>query len=108
MFLQTSQRPTCIERPSGSGSGRGSRPLIGWKPMQPIERYTNLSMTTSLPGANSDNAMRRSRSIAPGGGHKAVEWKSERPLAVGSKIAFVAEFMGRRLAYTYEVNELVP
>jgi uncharacterized membrane protein len=39
---------------------------------------------------------------------KAVQWKSPRPLAVGSRIAFVAEFLGRRLAYTYEVTELVP
>jgi hypothetical protein len=39
---------------------------------------------------------------------KAVEWKSPKPLAVGSKIAFVAHFLGRRLEYTYEVKELVP
>ena len=39
---------------------------------------------------------------------KAVEWRTERPLAVGSRIAFVAQFLGRRLAYTYEVRELVP
>ena len=39
---------------------------------------------------------------------EAVEWKSPRPLAVGSKLAFVARFLGRRLAYTYEVRELVP
>src|SRR6266700_1233350 len=38
---------------------------------------------------------------------KAVEWKSPKPLAVGSRIAFVARFLGRRLAYTYEVKELV-
>ncbi len=38
---------------------------------------------------------------------KAVEWQSPKPLAVGSRIAFVAEFLGRRLAYTYEVRELV-
>jgi hypothetical protein len=38
---------------------------------------------------------------------KAVEWKSSRPIAVGSKIAFAAEFLGRRLAYTYEVKELI-
>lgn len=39
---------------------------------------------------------------------KAVEWKTVPPIAVGSKMAFVAHFLGRRLAYTYEVVELVP
>ncbi len=39
---------------------------------------------------------------------KAVEWETSPPVAVGSRLAFVAEFLGRRLAYTYEVRELVP
>jgi hypothetical protein len=39
---------------------------------------------------------------------EAVEWKTPKPLAIGSRIAFVARFLGRRLAYTYEVEELVP
>jgi uncharacterized protein YndB with AHSA1/START domain len=39
---------------------------------------------------------------------ESVEWRSEPPLAVGSRVAFVASFLGRRLAYTYEVRELVP
>jgi hypothetical protein len=39
---------------------------------------------------------------------KRVEWRSERPLRVGSRIAFVAEFLGRVLSYTYEVKEMIP
>jgi uncharacterized protein YndB with AHSA1/START domain len=39
---------------------------------------------------------------------ESVEWKSPKPLAAGSRIAFVAQFLGRRLAYSYEVKELVP
>jgi uncharacterized membrane protein len=39
---------------------------------------------------------------------KSVEWVTPRPVAVGARIAFVAHFAGRRLAYTHEVVELVP
>jgi hypothetical protein len=38
---------------------------------------------------------------------RAVDWQSPPPAAVGSRIAFVARFLGRRLAYTYEITELV-
>ena len=36
-----------------------------------------------------------------------VEWQTEPPARVGSKVSFVARFLGRRLAYTYELVELV-
>lgn len=37
-----------------------------------------------------------------------VEWKTEPPLQVGTKAAFVARFLGRTLRYTYEVTEHTP
>ena len=39
---------------------------------------------------------------------KTVEWKTAHAIAVGSRIAFVAHFLGRRMAYTYEIADLVP
>lgn len=38
---------------------------------------------------------------------QSVDWQTEPPVAVGSRMDFVARFLGRRLAYTYEVVELV-
>jgi hypothetical protein len=52
--------------------------------------------------ANPDNARAWYSNI------KSVEWETPRPLGVGSRIAFVAQFLGRRLAYVYEVKEMVP
>ncbi len=37
-----------------------------------------------------------------------VEWRTAPPLEVGSKVAFVARFLGRALRYTYEVVEYTP
>lgn len=39
---------------------------------------------------------------------KSVEWRSSPPLRVGAKVAFVAHFLGRSMAYTYETVEFVP
>lgn len=37
-----------------------------------------------------------------------VEWRSVPRLAVGSEVAFVAQFLGRRLAYTYRITAYSP
>jgi len=39
---------------------------------------------------------------------ESVEWRTPAPAAQGTRVAFVARFLGRRLAYTYEIAELVP
>jgi len=39
---------------------------------------------------------------------KSVEWRTPPPLAPSSRLAFVAQFLGRKLAYVYEIVELTP
>jgi uncharacterized protein YndB with AHSA1/START domain len=51
---------------------------------------------------NPDNATAWYRNIV------SVRWESSPPAELGSRIAFVARFLGRDLTYTYEVRELVP
>jgi hypothetical protein len=39
---------------------------------------------------------------------KSVVWNTPSPLRIGSRIAFTAAFLGRRLTYTYEIEDLIP
>lgn len=39
---------------------------------------------------------------------KTVEWETPPPVGVGSRLRFRAQFLGRTLEYTYEVQEMEP
>ncbi|MHB8633517.1 MAG: SRPBCC family protein [Thermoplasmatota archaeon] len=39
---------------------------------------------------------------------KSATWKSKPPLRRGSQVTFVAHFLGKHMAYTYEFTDLVP
>jgi uncharacterized membrane protein len=39
---------------------------------------------------------------------KSVEWETPPPAQMGSRMRFVAKFLGRTLEYTYEVREVEP
>jgi uncharacterized membrane protein len=39
---------------------------------------------------------------------RSITWETSPPLQAGSRIAFTARFLGRQLAYTYEIIDFIP
>ncbi|WP_026564739.1 SRPBCC family protein [Bacillus sp. UNC41MFS5] len=39
---------------------------------------------------------------------QSAEWQTEKPLQLGTRVAFKAHFLGRELAYIYEITEYIP
>jgi hypothetical protein len=37
-----------------------------------------------------------------------ITWETSPPLQTGSRVAFTARFLGRQLAYTYEITDFTP
>jgi hypothetical protein len=75
--------------------------------MKPVDILSDVVIdrpvaAVSTYAADPDNAPRWYDNI------ESVEWRTEPPLRVGSVVAFVARFLGRRLAYDYEVVEHKP
>jgi uncharacterized membrane protein len=73
----------------------------------PVDVLTEIEITrpraeVAAYACDPDNATRWYENI------ESVEWRTPPPLAVGTRLEFVARFLGRRLAYTYEVREHVP
>jgi uncharacterized membrane protein len=72
-----------------------------------VDVFTEISIRCPLKkvseyAANPDNAPEWYVNI------DSAEWQTQKPLALGSRIAFKAQFLGRQLAYVYEIAEFTP
>src|SRR3954471_5057500 len=91
----------------------GTLPSGGRRPDAPGYRDGMVDVVTEIEiarpreavaayASDPENATRWYRNL------ESVEWETAPPVTVGSRMAFVASFLGRRLSYTYEVREIVP
>ena len=82
-------------------------PAIGDTPSVSVDVLTETEIArpraeVAAFACDPDNATRWYANI------ESVGWRTPKPLAIGSELAFVARFLGRRLEYTYVVREHAP
>jgi uncharacterized membrane protein len=72
-----------------------------------VDVYTEINIRRPIEevsefAANPDNAPEWYVNI------DSAEWQTQKPLTIGSRVAFKAQFLGRKLAYIYEIAEYIP
>ncbi len=72
-----------------------------------VDVITEIVIRSSLEkvseyAANPDNAPKWYVNI------DSAEWQTQKPMTIGSRIAFKAQFLRRELAYVYEIAEFIP
>ena len=84
---------------------RASRGLASYHRAVAVDVETSIEIecprsVVAAFASNPDNAARWYANI------RSINWETTPPAVVGSRVAFVAQFLGRRIAYTYEVREI--